>query len=386
MDPRDDAFAFRVVARAVAAATITELLVLGAVVACWGSNDVSWIHDPPSNARAILPTLAFGLGAGLAFALAEGLPRGAGLVVGPFAALLAPLGGEFVRAMVAAWDPIQATGTAVGEVARLDPSALAAFAAGALLIFGPLVVARRRGASISSQTSVTIVGGGVWLLGVALWAPPDVANPGLTLRPLLAIVGVRGLVFPALLALADLALDRALRSPRPAGPHASRRGVGLAVALSAGLLATFLVVPDEEPHLVGRRTRACSTSTASRFELAETLIGEHRYGTTFGACGVLGSPWTPAMSLLPRVGLAAFDRRLRFLREALAIHEELGGRGHVPSMLRAAELHRYGGPAMLTRRALMNRFDESDTFLPIRLDAADAWERRAGRGASGGDG
>jgi hypothetical protein len=366
---REDPRAFRVVARALVAATLTELLALALVIAVWGSNDVSWIPNPPSNAAAIAPAVGFGIGVGVAFAVTEGLPITIGLVVGVVAALLAPLGGEFARAMAARWDPIAATGSAVTALASADARSLAAFLTGAAMLYGPLAVVRARGSTVWTDLIVMHAGGLAWLV-LALSFPDD--EP-LTSRPLALLVEARCVAFPVLLRLADRCLDRALRLDRPIQPRTGRARIAVVVVLMAGSVAAALRIPDEELRLSALRLRALSGTTTARFALAESLVTSVTTGLIVGATSTpKAALWTPATCLLPRVGFSAQDRRLRFLREALAIHEALGHEGHVPSMLRAEEIHRRGGRPRVDM--VMGIYHE---WLPIDERAASEWERRA---------
>jgi hypothetical protein len=138
--------------------------------------------------------LVLGVLGGGAYAVAEALTRRWGVAVGCLGAaplvLAALLGARFALELVLGG---RAAGVAAVAAGFGSGEALGVFLAGALLLHGPLLAARRRGASVPVQIYAMTGGGLVWLaalvaLPTAYWA----YNLAICLAPVVA----RPLLFP----------------------------------------------------------------------------------------------------------------------------------------------------------------------------------------------
>lgn len=332
MDEPDD---FRIAARAALAAPTTEVLVC-ALTALWLTRG----HLFPVG--LLLAAAGFGAGVALAFAVAEALRARRGRVAGALAVALAsplaPLGGEFARAMGNGWQVAVATDEALAVFRGTDPSDHLALAGVAALLHAPLVVLRP-GARLTSEIGVMLAGALALIVVVLALETPAT---GLSVHGLVLAVALRALLFPVFLRGGDRLVDRVLRAERAvAAPTPRRRVQAIAtVALAAAVLG--IVAGTRDRGLAEARLRI-------RTELRGDAATLFEAATAGDLAPVASASWTPAVFLAGPPSSRAFsdpqaaashakahtqERR----RDVLGLLARAGEQGHLPSMLHAARL------------------------------------------------
>lgn len=337
-DPPPPPAAARVLARAALAGLVTELVLAEVAAPATGE---AWTA---SLLRAT-SALGFGVGAGVAFGLAELAARRAGALAGLLAlaalSVLAPLGGAYGVEWGVDFRSLAATERLLAVVAREGAATVALAAALVTLLEGPLLVARARGASVPGQ--VAAMSGGGLAVVLALLSLP-VGPSGLAIGAFVVLVAVRCAALPLALAVADrlVAAVRELGAAPPLESLPERRVATAALPLA--LLAVCLVLAGPRLHepleLTRARVRAWTGSVDALVEHGLLLLREPA-----GPTRPVASLW-PSAAFLPQPGAGLVRED-----EAREVLTRAAEQGAVPAMLRLARLEPEPSSERWLRRA-----------------------------------